>query len=287
MGYLILDIESVADGRLIQKTEYSNQPNLSPQESIKLYKKKLFKDSNKETSPSEEDLEKVFIPYTFQVPISMALIKTNQHCEIENITTLDRDYFRPHKITEMFWKGYESYSKKQPLTLVTFNGRSFDLPLMELSAFRYGINAYHWFSGEQTYNKPRYRYTEKYHLDLQELMTNFGATRFHGGLNLLATLLGKPGKMETKGSQVQKLWEEDKKKTIDNYCLCDTIDTYFIFLRSQVLVGKISLEHEISLVKKAHDYLQNLTNEFPILKDYLSNFTFWEKPSDEQTGFMI
>ena len=80
--------------------------------------------------------------------------------------------------------------------------------------------------------------TSTAHLDLQELLTNFGSTRFNGGLNLAANLLGKPGKMDVQGHMVQDMYEAGKLAEINDYCRCDVLDTYFVFLRSRVLVGR-------------------------------------------------
>ena len=56
------------------------------------------------------------------------------------------------------------------------------------------------------------------------MLTNFGASRFNGGLNLVANLLGKPGKMEVQGHMVQDLWNEVKLTEINEYCRCDVLD---------------------------------------------------------------
>ena len=54
-----------------------------------------------------------------------------------DLVALDEPQFRPHVITEHFWRGWESYQRP---TLVSFNGRTFDIPLLELAAFRYGVS---------------------------------------------------------------------------------------------------------------------------------------------------
>ena len=50
----------------------------------------------------------------------------------------------------------------------------------------------------------------------------------------MAQLIGKPGKLQTRGSQVQELWEAGEHVRIDDYCACDALDTYFVFLRLRV-----------------------------------------------------
>ena len=48
--------------------------------------------------------------------------------------------------------------------------------------------------------------------------TNFGSSRFVGGLNLAANLLGKPGKMDVQGHMVQDLFNAGKLADINDYC---------------------------------------------------------------------
>ena len=47
-------------------------------------------------------------------------------------------------------------------------------------------------------------------MDLHDQLTNFGAARFTGGLNLAANLLGKPGKMEIQGDMVQDMYDDGR-----------------------------------------------------------------------------
>ena len=287
MTAIIFDIETIPDGRLIQKIHYpqeKNQQPLTPQEAIQKYQEELIEQSKKQ---KKQDF---FLPYVYHVPISAALIRVDPKGYIQNMTTLDRNAFRPYQITEDFWKIWKKYnpSHETPTPFVTFNGRGFDLPVMELCAYRYGISIPDWFATERpTYSQPRYRYTTKYHIDLMELLTNFGANYFHGGLNLAASLLGKPGKMNVQGSNVLSLWQEGKQIEIDDYCLCDALDTYFVYLRTMVMKGNISIEEEDVVVKKAHSFLQQNISTYPILQTYLDNFHFWEAPNEVNKGFLI
>src|SRR5207247_4887896 len=118
--------------------------------------------------------------------------------------------------------------------LVTFNGRGFDMPMMELAAFRYGCSAQAYFSS-------RYRFGPN-HLDICDWLSNFGATRMTGGLDLLSKILGKPGNMEGDCDRVYQMHREGKLQEINDYCMCDTLDNYFVFLRTRVLTGDLTLE---------------------------------------------
>ena len=273
--YLILDIETVPDGRLIQKIKYPDRSSISPQEAVEQYKGELL-----EKSGGGSD----FIPYVFQLPIALAMVAVYRDFRKIEIHTLDRGRHRPHIIARQFWKIWNQCGHP---TLISFNGRSFDLPILELAAFRYGIDIGSWFQTEEiNYKQPRYRYNFNYHWDLMELLTNFGTTRFHGGLNLISTLLGKPGKMNIDGSLVEKLWREGEKEKIDDYCLCDVLDTYFTFLRILVITGKLSLDQEKEIVEKSYQKIESKRETYAALHKYLENFTFWQGPGEDESGFM-
>jgi len=164
-------------------------------------------------------------------------------------------------------------------TLVSFNGRTFDIPLMELAAFRYGLSIPGWFNiADRSWEQNRSRYNTGAHLDLHDLLTNFGATRFNGGLNLAAHVLGKPGKMDVQGCMVQDLFNDGKLVEINHYCRCDVLDTYFVFLRVSVLLGKLSLPKEQQLVADTKQWLEERIEQMPVYAHYLENWGEWINP---------
>ncbi len=270
VAYFVFDIESVADGDLVAKIRYGEE-GLEPKEAVDRYRAELM-----------ERYETDFIPYTFQVPISVALAKVDRGFHLLDLVVLDEPEFRPHVITKHFWQGWRAY--KQP-TLVSFNGRTFDIPLLELAAFRYGISIPEWFRDTgPAYEQPRNRYNSRTHLDLHDVLTNFGASRFTGGLNLGASLLGKPGKMTVQGHMVQDLFNRGELQEINDYCRCDVLDTYFVFLRSRVLVGQLSLEEEQALIAEAHEWLMARAEESAAYRAYLERWGDWANPWAESPG---
>ena len=215
--YLVFDLESVADGNLVSKLRYPDE-GLDAKQAIHRYRTELM-----ETQGTD------FIPYTFQVPVAAAIAKVDDNYRLIDLVVLDEPEFRSHIIAEHFWRGWDRYGRP---TLVSFNGRTFDLPLMELAAFHYGLSVPGWFDqSARSWEQPRNRYNTQAHLDLHDLLVNFGATRFTGGLNLAANLLGKPGKMTVQGDMVQDLCDQGRLAEINDYCRCDVLDTYFVFLR--------------------------------------------------------
>jgi 3'-5' exonuclease len=113
---------------------------------------------------------------------------------------------------------------------------------------------------------------------LADVLTNFGASRFNGGLNLVANLLGKPGKMDVQGYMVQDLWNAGKLTEINDYCRCDVLDTYFVFLRSMVMIGQLKLEDEQRLVLEARDWLEARASQIPAFASYLKQWGEWANP---------
>src|SRR6185295_2013896 len=220
---------------------YPNE-KLAPAEALARYRGELM-----------ERHDSDFVPYTFHLPISVAVGKISADYRLMDVTVLDEPQFRPHVLTEHFWRGWDRYRRP---TLVSFNGRTFDLPLLELAAFRYGISVPGWFNvGAKSFEQYRNRYNLEAHIDLQEILTNFGSTRFTGGLNLAANLLGKPGKMDVQGHMVQDLFYRGQLAEINDYCRCDLLDTYFVFLRTRVMFGDLGLDEEQGLIAQTKTWL--------------------------------
>lgn len=265
--FLVFDIESVADGRLIAKTRYPDD-SMEPTEAVARYRAELIEKYNSD-----------FIPYTFQVPISVVVGKVDTQFRLIDVVALDEPEFRSHIITRHFWRGWEAYHHP---TLVSFNGRSFDVPLMELAAFRYGIPIPKWLKlSGKSFEQPRNRYNTEAHLDLHDVLTNFGASRFTGGLNLAATVLGKPGKMSVHGHMVQDLYNDHRIAAINDYCRCDVLDTYFVFLRTCVMLGWISLEREQEIIQLTKTWLEESSQELTVYRSYLEHWGDWTNPWSE------
>ncbi len=254
-AFLVVDTESVPDGRLLAAVKYAGE-NLSPEEAIERARCEA-----RENSWNGSD----FLPVTFQVPVGVCVLRVGADFSLQAMKCLDSPHFRPREIVNQFWFGATHYKAK----LVTFNGRGFDLPLLELAAFRHGISARDHYLARDRYRGP---------IDLMDWFTNFGACRLAGGLDLLAKLLGKPGKMAVSGEQVYEMHRAGQLQAINDYCLCDTLDTYFVFLRTRILTGDLNLEQEAELIGRAKVLLESKTTEFPVLRQYLDCWTDFPAP---------
>jgi predicted PolB exonuclease-like 3'-5' exonuclease len=251
-AFLVIDTESVPDGDLLTKVKYPGD-TLTPDQAIA-----RAQEEARQTSYSGSD----FLPVSFQTPVAVCVVRVATDFSLQAITCLDAPHFRSREIVKKFWFGVEFYTKAK---LVTFNGRSFDMPMLELAAFRHGLTLRDYCQ------RNRNRFGGN-HLDLLDWLTNYGACRLVGGLNLLAKMLGKPGKMEVAGDQVYRLVQEGKLQEVNDYCTFDTLDTYFVFLRTRVLTGDLSLDQEQDLVRRAREFLESKATEMPALRQYLDNW---------------
>ncbi len=109
-------------------------------------------------------------------------------------------------------------------------------------------------------------------------MTNFGSTRFNGGLNLAANLIGKPGKMDVLGHMVQDLYDAGRLAEINDYCRCDVLDTYFVFLRTRVLIGQLTIEAEQAIVAEVKTWLEQKAPQSAAYSHYLESWGDWVNP---------
>ena len=157
------------------------------------------------------------------------------------------------------WSGAVSgrlFEQRGPLKMVDYNGRGFDVPVLQTRAFRYGIQL-PWYFGLLPDNKRtvsqwlkeyRDRYSG-YHLDVQELWTGRGAFRYPHMANL-ARLMGLPGKVGIDGSKVHQAYKDNQFKEIDTYCMQDVFQTAFIFQRFQFLTGTLDIDGYRNAVTK-------------------------------------
>jgi predicted PolB exonuclease-like 3'-5' exonuclease len=256
-SYIVFDIETIPDGTLLSRVLYGGE-DLTPEEATERAMAEAEQLSSGKSS---------FVPTSFHTPVAIAVARVAADYHLQKLALLDAPQFRSQRMVELFWRGLESYPEA---ALVDFGGRTFDLPVLELAAYRYGLSVPAYFSARSGKGY-RHRYSER-HIDLLDWFTNFGACRLRGGLDLLAKMIGKPGKMDVRGEQVLELWNAGKKNLIGSYCMCDVLDTYFVFLRSRVLAGEISLQGEERLLKEARRVIEDLAFDDENLEAYLSRW---------------
>lgn len=130
-------------------------------------------------------------------------------------------------------QGFGDWVESLQANIVTWNGRGFDLPVLELRSFRHGIPQAWYRSGN--------RYGEDRHVDLCDTLSSYGVRGVTGyNLDTFARLMGLPGKNGSDGSQVAALHEAGEHDKIRQYCKRDTVQTAFVWLRYRLLRGLIT-----------------------------------------------
>jgi predicted PolB exonuclease-like 3'-5' exonuclease len=138
-------------------------------------------------------------------------------------------------------------------TLVTWNGRTFDLPVLSTRALYLGV-PWGWYYEDRDV---RYRYSDKGHLDLMDFLSDYGASRSMK-LDDAVRMMGLPGKNipgeeHMDGSMVGDLVARGdvpaNKAKIARYCLQDVLQTALLFARTRYHLEIISAEGYNSSVR--------------------------------------
>ena len=228
MSVLVFDIETRVDKALLRATQFPGLP-IGDDEAYERMREQLR---------HESDGRSDFFPVTYHVPISIALVRAGADYVLQGVDVLGADALGEDELVREFWRRLEAFDG----TLVSFNGRGFDLPVLELQALRHGCALPRYF-GER--NGLRQRFGR--HHDLFDWLGNHGAVRLRGGLDLLAKLVGLPGKSGVAGGDVQRLWERGEWAAIHRYCADDAVQTYCVFLHVERLRGRLSPERVAAL----------------------------------------
>jgi predicted PolB exonuclease-like 3'-5' exonuclease len=176
-------------------------------------------------------LDDVFVPYTYHVPAVIAAGMINDTGELYSLGCIRGE--AGYEVAAAFWSWVERFqSKPSQGTLVSFNGRSFDFPVLELAALRYGIRIPQHCN--EKYGN-RYRFQDDWHLDVLDYFTTYGATRgLRGGLSMLSHVCG----MRTKHLAKHSNLEEVPLERMQRWCRNDIRRLYVTFQRLQFVRGK-------------------------------------------------
>ncbi len=160
-------------------------------------------------------------------------------------------------------RDFFDYIEAQNPRLVSFNGRGFDMPMLLIRAMRYNLSFPAWFDknnpilNKTKWENYRQRFAEEFHLDLLDSMGSFGAVR-NLKLDTLCTMAGLPGKYDVSGDQVTDLYYAGAIDKIREYCQSDVLNTYWLFLKYELLRGTLTQEDYYSFLVTMRDKLPKL-----------------------------
>jgi predicted PolB exonuclease-like 3'-5' exonuclease len=198
-SYLVLDIETIPDPELYSPPELP------------------------------AGVERPFPPLYACRPVVLGVMWFDEDLAVKRIGTFGGD-----KDEAGMMGDFADFMNTRKPCIVTWNGRSFDLPVLALRGLRFGLN-FNWYYRGEGY---RYRFSEDGHLDLADMLADHGAAKMTS-LDGASRLIGLPGKDGVDGSQVEGLFHAGQLEALRHYCLSDVAQTAFLFLRYRLVAGII------------------------------------------------
>jgi predicted PolB exonuclease-like 3'-5' exonuclease len=198
----------------------------------------MFARRNEETGSS-------FLPHEqHRVVAISALLRSEDQFQLWSVGTADSP---EDDLIRRFFGGID---KLKPV-LVSWNGAGFDLPVLHYRMLRHGIaSPVYWDTGDLDRDFRWNNYLNRYHMrhiDLMDVLSGYQA-RGRASLDHVAQLLGLPGKLGMAGDQVWDAWREGRIAEIRDYCECDVMNTYLVYLRFELARGRLgSREHAAEL----------------------------------------
>lgn len=159
-------------------------------------------------------------------------------------------------------------------TLVSWNGSGFDLPVLHYRMLKHGIaSPTYWDTGDDDRDFKWNNYLNRYHarhVDLMDVLSAYQA-RGRASLEHAALLLGLPGKLGMAGDQVFEYWKAGRITEIRAYCETDVLNTYLVWLRFQLVRGRLRTADHAGEVARVRAWLAERTE--PHWRQYDSAWT--------------
>ena len=225
MNVLVFDIETVPDtatGRRLYDLDGLNDADTA---------QAMFAKRRQQTGESE------FLPLHLHRIVAISAVLRN--AEAFKVWSLGQSDSPEEEIIRRLFDGIERYTP----TLVTWNGGGFDLPVLHYRSLLHSVTApRYWDSGvddrEFRWNNYLNRFHSR-HTDLMDVLAGY-QLRAAAPLNQIAQMLGFPGKLGMDGSAVWDKYQQGRIEEIRNYCETDVLNTYLIFLRWELIRGKLA-----------------------------------------------
>jgi len=224
--FAIFDIESIPDAQMgrafLPEPEGGWASDAAVAQAMLDYQREKTKGASEFLRHTWQQVVAISVVYRSEKSLKVASLGTPESTEEELVTAF-----------------FEIIEKSQPI-LVDWNGGSFDLPVLQLRALKYGIPSFHYWNtgGEARWENYHDRYRGK-HTDLMDFWGRFNV---RSSLNDVATLCGFPGKLGMDGGKVWEAYREGRIGEIRDYCDHDVLNLYLVFLRAEMTRARISRE---------------------------------------------
>jgi len=209
----------------------------------------------------EEKTGSSFLPIPFHQVVTISAVIADDYGNFVKVGTFKGD---EEEIIRDFFKFIDTKKPK----LISFNGRSFDLPMLFVRALKYNLSLPAYFDNTNKWENYRSRYSENFHIDLIEVLGSYGAVR---GLKLdvVASMAGLPGKFDVHGDEVYKLYFDNEIKEIEEYCESDVLNTYWLWLKYELLKGNILKTDYYSIISEMAKKLDEKKSYTKIFREFI------------------
>ncbi|MEI7704403.1 MAG: 3'-5' exonuclease [Deltaproteobacteria bacterium] len=216
--FLTLDLETVPDEGLVAAVD--GEPDRPYPEALR-----RLLDERRSRSGGRTD----FLPIPYHRPVAACTLEAEERDGVVRVVDATAWTDRADDEAAFLRRTWQRISGH---TVVSFHGRGFDLPVLELRSLKLGVPAPRWFQGGRAEG------TEE-HLDLIDLLSN-GRAAPAAPLDLYAKLIGLPGKEGVAGPDVQALYAAGGLDRIAAYCMTDVVQTWLLFLRYRLVEGSLT-----------------------------------------------
>jgi predicted PolB exonuclease-like 3'-5' exonuclease len=233
MRLVTLDLETVPDEDLVSAVD--GEPGRPYPEQVQ----RLLAERRARTGGRSD-----FLPLPYHRPVVACLLEAAESGGVVSLT--DALVWTDRQSPEAAFLE-EAWRRLDGASLVSFHGKAFDLPVLELRSLKHAVPTPAWMAAS--------RRAGGQHFDMRELL---GGPASSAPLDLYAKLVGLPGKGEVAGADVQALYAAGDLDGIAAYCMTDVVQTYFLFLRHRLVDGALTADGYGESVEQARGFLPRL-----------------------------
>jgi len=234
--FVTLDLETVADEDLVSAVD--GEPTRPYPEQLR----RVLAERRARTGGRSD-----FLPLPYHRPVAACTLEAAEEGGVVHL--LDAASWTDRRGDEPGFLA-RAWDRLAGASLVTFHGKGFDLPVLELRSLKHGVPIPTWYPGRRGGGIAE-------HLDVKDLLTGDGAA-VAAPLDLYAKLVGLPGKEDVAGEDVQSLYSAGALDRIAAYCMTDVVQTWLLYLRWRLVEGSLTPDGYEESIASARETLPAL-----------------------------
>ncbi len=234
--FVTFDLETVADEALVSAVD--GEPTRSYGEALR----RVLAERRARTGGRSD-----FLPLPYHRPVAACLLEAVEDGGVIRVSDVAAWTDRESGEAEFLAR---TWDRLAGAALVTFHGKGFDVPVLELRSLKHAVPIPGWFAARRSG-------VILEHHDLKEILSAQGAAT-SAPLDLYAKLVGLPGKEDVAGADVQALYAQGALERIAAYCMTDVVQTFLLFLRHRLVDGAITADGYAESTALARERLPEL-----------------------------